>query len=121
MKNMSLFNSEETKIDGYERICRIDELKEFEGRRFFVNDTEIAVFKKNGEVYALNNICPHQHSALIYDGFLEEGCVVCPAHGWKFDLKTGKRPGGSRGIDSYDVKVSGKNVFVKIDKKEFNW
>ena len=51
---------------------------------------EIAVFKIDSKVFALSNICPHQHTALIYDGFVEDGCVVCPAHGWKFNLRTGK-------------------------------
>jgi 3-phenylpropionate/trans-cinnamate dioxygenase ferredoxin component len=108
-------------IEGYEKICNVNELSEGCGKRFFVNDIEIAVFKINGEVYALNNICPHQHTALIYDGFIEDDCVVCPAHGWMFDLKTGNMKTGRRGLDAYAVKVVDNQVYVKVTAREFNW
>lgn len=105
----------------FKKICKITELKKDAGKRFIVDDIEIAVFSTNNEIYALSNICPHQHTALIYDGFLEDGCVVCPAHGWKFNLKTGKQPDGRNGLDSYPVKIIGGEVFVKVHKKEFKW
>ncbi len=108
-------------LDDYSKICREEEIKEKEGQKFFVNNEEIAVFKVNGEIFALSNICPHQHSALIYDGFIEHGCVVCPAHGWMFDLKTGKLPSGGKGLDSYPVLTAGGNIYVKVTGKKFNW
>ena len=114
-------SSESIDLTEFQKICNISELKENNGKKFIVNYVEIAVFKVNGEVFALNNICPHQHSALIYDGFIEEGCVVCPAHGWMFDLKTGKLPTGGKGLDIYHVQVSEGNVFVKVPEKKFNW
>ncbi len=117
MKNSIL--SEE--LTGFTKICKIDQLKEFEGKRFIVDEIEIALIKKGSEVYAISNICPHQHSALIYDGFIEEGYVVCPAHGWMFDLKTGKLPSGSKGLDTYEVKISDNDVYVKVTQKNWNW
>ncbi len=107
--------------DGFTRICKIDELIEGKGKRFIVDDTEIALFKIDGNTYALNNICPHPHSALIYDGFVEDGCVVCPAHGWKFNLITGRKPSGSKGLDTYEVKLINGDVYVKVIPKEYNW
>ena len=70
MKNSE--NCEQVDLDGFERVCPIKNLSEQNGKRFIVNDVEIAVFLVNGKVYALNNICPHQHTALIYDGFIED-------------------------------------------------
>lgn len=107
--------------NGYIKLCTLAELKENQGKRFIVDDVEVAVFKINDNVFALSNICPHQHTALIYDGFIEDEFVVCPAHGWKFNLKDGKRPTGSRGIDSYPVKVLNDDVYVLVTKKELNW
>ncbi len=75
----------------FTKICSVLDIEENAGKRFIINETEIAVFKSNGNIFALNNICPHQQTALIYDGFIEEGCVVCPAHGLKFDLRTGNK------------------------------
>ncbi len=119
MKNFN--HSELIDLEGFSRICNLNELKEKEGKRFIVNDIEIALFKVDGEIYALNNICPHQHTALIYDGFLENGFVVCPVHGWMFDLKTGIMPTKQRGLDSYPVHVVEDVIYVKANKKDLNW
>lgn len=107
--------------EGYTRLCGLDELKEGNGRRFIVNETEVAVFKIGNKIFALSNVCPHQHNALIHDGFLEDEFVVCPAHGWKFNLKTGKQPKGENGLDSFPVVVQGNEVYVKVLKRELKW
>lgn len=102
-------------------ICSIEDLQENIGRRFLVNDIEIAVFKINNEVFALSNICPHQQTHLIYDGFVEEEYVVCPAHGWKFNLRSGKKDFGSNGLQVYPVKIVDDKVYVKVHSKKINW
>ena len=107
--------------EDYKRLCKLSELKENQGQRFIVDDIEVAVFKIAEEIFAVSNICPHQHTALIYDGFIEDGCVVCPAHGWIFNLKTGKQPTGARGLDTYSTKIINGEVFVLINKKELKW
>ncbi len=119
MKSSQLSDIKE--LEGFSKICSVDSLSEYQGQKFFVNETEIAVFKVDGEIYALNNVCPHQHTAMIYDGFIEDGCVVCPAHGWMFNLKTGRMPTDRKGLDSYPVKIIDDQVFVKVIKKEWNW
>ena len=49
---------------------------------------EMAVFKSNGQLYGIQNICPHEGGQLC-NGWIENGEVVCPLHRYKFDLKTG--------------------------------
>ena len=44
--------------------------------------------RKEGRIYALGRMCTHQYVDLA-DGQIEDGCVVCPLHGSKFDLVTG--------------------------------
>lgn len=111
-----------TELKEYTKVCALDDLSEKIGKRFFVDDTEIAVFKVDDEVYALNNICPHQKSAIIYDGFIEDCKVVCPAHGWEFNLSDGKMAKGRKGLDSYDVKIVDNDVYVKVfKKKDLDW
>ena len=119
MKNSE--NCEQVNLDGFEKVCNIKNLSEQNGKRFIVNDVEIAVFLVNGKVYALNNICPHQHTALIYDGFIEDGYVICPAHGWMFNLETGKMPSNRNGLDSYPALICNESVYVKVEKKELKW
>lgn len=102
-------------------VCNINDLFEGKGRQFIIDDTEIAIFLVNGKVYALSNICPHQHSAIIHDGFIEDDFVVCPAHGWKFRLEDGKKENGYKGLISYPVKIQGDKVFVEIIQTKFHW
>ena len=106
---------------GYKKVCKVSDLYESRGKRFLINDVDIAIFKINGKVFAVSNTCPHQHTQSIYDGIVEDGCVVCPAHGWMFNLKTGKQPTGARGLDSYLVKIIDDEVFVLVKAKEFKW
>jgi nitrite reductase/ring-hydroxylating ferredoxin subunit len=49
---------------------------------------EMAVFKCGGQLYGMQNICPHEGGQL-FNGWIEGNEVVCPVHGYKFNLKTG--------------------------------
>lgn len=108
-------------LNGFEKVCRLSDLQETIGQRFIINDVDVAIFKVNGEVYALNNICPHQHASIIYDGFVDNGCVICPAHGWEFKLKDGKMHTGGSGLDPYEVKIINEDVYVKVYEKDIDW
>ena len=114
-------NSDNDPLKGFQRICSLKELHEKVGKRFIVNDVEIAVFLVNKKVFVLNNICPHQHSALIYDGFIENEFVVCPAHGWMFNLKTGKTNSGSKGLETYESIVVEDEVYAKVEDIKYSW
>lgn len=107
--------------EGFKKICDVIELKNNQGKRFIVDNVDVAIFKVDSEVFALSNICPHKLSALIFDGMIEDGCVICPVHGWMFNLRTGKRPDGAQGIDSYPVQLINDEVYVKVFPKKFNW
>lgn len=109
------------KEDGFTFVCALSELKDNVGRKFLVNDVEIAVFKIKSKVFALSNICPHQQTHLIYAGFIENEFVVCPAHGWKFNLQTGKKDSGSNGLQVYPVEVIENKIYVKVTPKELKW
>lgn len=108
-------------LDGFTKICTRNDLQDKIGKRFVVDDTEIAVFLIENKIFAVNNICPHMQSALIYDGFIEGEKVVCPAHGWTFDLSTGKAADGGKGLTTYEVAVIEDSVYVKVEPKTFSW
>ena len=54
-----------------------------------VNGLEIAVFNVGGQLYASGAVCPHEGGPLE-DGTLDGDVVICPWHGFDFDLKTGE-------------------------------
>ena len=49
---------------------------------------EVAIFDVDGELFALENACPHQGGPLA-EGSVERGVVTCPWHAWRFQLRTG--------------------------------
>ncbi len=54
-----------------------------------VDGVEVAVFRIEGECYAIEDVCTHD-GAEIASGRVD-GCeIICPRHGARFCLKTGK-------------------------------
>jgi 3-phenylpropionate/trans-cinnamate dioxygenase ferredoxin subunit len=51
--------------------------------------TDVAVCRFEGELYAIQDICTHDGGD-ISGGWIEGGAIVCPRHGARFCLKTGK-------------------------------
>jgi nitrite reductase (NADH) small subunit len=78
-----------------------------EGRLFETGNTLIAVFRaRDGRIYATEPWCPHRGGPLI-DGIVAAGKVVCPLHGYTFDLSSGKpQHNECRAIRTYPVKLS---------------
>ncbi|MDR3666776.1 MAG: Rieske (2Fe-2S) protein [Ignavibacteriaceae bacterium] len=107
--------------DGFTKVCSINDIVANKGKRFIIKDIDIALFKNDDGVFALSNHCPHQHTAQIFDGYIEEGCVVCPIHGWMFNLKTGKTPAGGSGLISYDTKIIDNDIYVMVKEQEWKW
>jgi nitrite reductase (NADH) small subunit len=69
------------------RICAESELPA-EGEVCEMFSGRLCVARVNGEISVLDNFCPHSEGPLG-QGMIEDGKVVCPFHGWAFDVKTG--------------------------------
>jgi nitrite reductase/ring-hydroxylating ferredoxin subunit len=65
-----------------------DEVTEGSAKLVRFNNEEIAVFKYEGKLCAVQNLCPHEGGQLA-KGRIEGCAVVCPLHGYRFDLQTG--------------------------------
>jgi nitrite reductase/ring-hydroxylating ferredoxin subunit len=94
-----------------------------------VRGQEIAVFRHDGEFYALANYCVHQSGPLCEGGLTgysdvaedmwdwefdtEEKYLSCPWHGWVFDITTGRNAkDDSYAVPTYEVEVADGEVFV---------
>jgi nitrite reductase/ring-hydroxylating ferredoxin subunit len=53
-----------------------------------VNGLAIALFRIDGEVFALRDQCPHG-KGLLSEGVVENGCVECPLHQGLVDIRSG--------------------------------
>ena len=80
-----------------------------------VQGVEIAVANIGGAYYAIARKCTHAGGDLS-KGRLDGNVVICPRHGSRFDVTSGKCVGGPARKDepSYPVKVEGGTLKVNI-------
>lgn len=75
----------------------------------------VVVFRLDGSLYALRDLCTHG-AALLSEGFVEDGCIECPLHQGKFDIRTGApmcKP-VTVGVATYAVKEVDGRVMVEV-------
>ncbi|HYG67842.1 MAG TPA: Rieske 2Fe-2S domain-containing protein, partial [Anaeromyxobacteraceae bacterium] len=76
---------------------------------------ELALFRRGGEVFALENVCPHR-GAGIADGEVRGDVVYCPVHAWPFELATGRCADAHRdaGVERFAVTLEGGEIHVEL-------
>lgn len=96
-------------------IAKVGEIDEDEAKKVVIGDQHIAVFNLGGDYYATDDICTHAYASLS-EGYVEDGCVECPLHAGRFDIKTGKAQGVpvTEDIKTFKVKVDGDQIFVEV-------
>ena len=78
-----------------------------------VNNQDVILYRRDDDICAIGNECPHQAGSLC-DGFVEGDIVVCPLHGWEFDLRSGACmtvPGES--VPRYEVTIEDGAIFLE--------
>lgn len=94
----------------WEKVCRLSDLKAGKGHEVWINGRPLALFLHEGNVYALDDRCPHREGQLS-QGEVKDGDAVCPLHGWNFDLATGISPYNPNDrIDTFPARISGEAV-----------
>jgi len=96
------------------QAASVEEIKEGTAKVMTINNKTIAIFKNNGQFFAITNTCPHAEGPLG-EGFLKGDCVVCPWHAFEFNIKNGKCPTNPKlKIETYKTEVKDGKVFVEI-------
>lgn len=82
----------------------VDEIPIGEGRTYAVDGRQIAVFRlRDGSLRALDAVCPHRGGPLA-DGLIDHRVVICPLHGFTYDLATGcEVANGGAAVVAYEV------------------
>ena len=103
----------------YHAVAKADEVDEGEVTAVSVGRVDIGLYKLDGEIYALNDICTHAYASMS-DGYFEDGQIECPLHGACFDVKTGKAltAPATEDLDKYPVKIEGDQILVGLPKSD---
>ena len=90
-----------------------------EGERMFIEaeGRSIVIFNLAGKLYAIGDVCSHD-SGPVGDGEIEEHEIICPRHGARFDIRTGKATSLPAVVDipSYPVRVVGDMIEIGLPK-----
>ncbi len=75
-------------------LCSSRELAEGQSRGFIVEDLNLLLVRRHGQVYAYRNRCPHRGIALEWlpDQFLDHSgsLIQCATHGALFLIESGE-------------------------------
>ncbi len=96
------------------RLIGVDDLADNSGRVVSLRGLTVAAFKVDGRFFAIENKCLHRGGPLG-EGQLTDRTVVCPWHGWRYDVETGELeliP--TLKVGTYKVEVRGDEVFIEI-------
>ena len=113
-------NENKKQLD-WHRVADLDELPEGRVKTVTAGTLSMALTHIDGEFTAMDNRCPHQGGPLG-EGSIERGeggeCWLrCPWHGWDFDPKTGRSPGGHEdsGQTLYPVELRDDGIYIGLE------
>lgn len=96
-----------------------------------LNGRSIGIYFDGENYHAIRNVCPHEQAELCKGKFtgttltskpheysygMEGEILVCPWHGWEFDVKTGKSladPDRYK-VKVYEVSIENNKIMVNI-------
>ena len=98
--------------DGFVAVCDVVDIPEKRALTTCLSGERVAVFRYDGKVSAISNVCQHQNGPLG-EGRIVNGCVVCPWHGYEYRPDTGASPPPfTEKVPTFDVRVVKGRVFV---------
>ena len=77
--------------DGFVEVCDVDAIPEKRAKVIALGSERVAVFRYDGKVSAVSNVCRHQNGPLG-EGRIIDGCITCPWHGYQYRPDSGASP-----------------------------
>lgn len=100
----------------FTHICSTSQLSDGEALRIEQGKEPVALFKVDGEFFAIQDTCTHGNWSLA-DGYLDGDIVECALHMAQFCVRTGKvcAPPATVPAKVFPVRVDGDEVFVDLE------
>ena len=98
--------------EGWIAVCDASEIREGRARMALVSGERIAVFRYEGRISCVSNVCQHQNGPLG-EGKIVDGCITCPWHGYQYLPDSGQSPPPfTEKIPTFNVRVIEGRVYV---------
>jgi 3-phenylpropionate/trans-cinnamate dioxygenase ferredoxin component len=89
------------------------------GERLFIElgGKSIVLFNLAGKLFAIGDVCSHDNGP-VGDGEIDENEIICPRHGARFDIRTGKAVSLPALVDipAYPVRITEGMVEIGFPK-----
>jgi nitrite reductase/ring-hydroxylating ferredoxin subunit len=98
--------------DPFAFVCRLGDIREKRARIVTLGGERVAVFRYDGKVSAISNVCQHQNGPLG-EGKIVDGCITCPWHGYQYLPASGASPPPfTEKVPTFRVRLDGDRVLV---------
>jgi methionine sulfoxide reductase heme-binding subunit len=97
---------------GFVDVCAVNDIIENRARTVCLSGERVAIFRYDGKVSAVSNVCKHQNGPLG-EGKIVGGCIVCPWHGYEYEPASGRAPAPfTERLPTFSVRVIRGRVLV---------
>ncbi len=105
--------------DTWRRVAGRSELPPGSAKMVRVDGRQVALFEHAGEVFACNNLCPHEGYPLSEGTVAGQCTLTCNWHNWKFNLKTGENLYGGDRLTTYPVEIRDTEIWIDLADPPF--
>ena len=100
----------------FRKVATLEQVPLDRGLCVTVDEREIGSYRVGDAIHAMENRCPHAGIPLN-DGYFHGTQIICPGHGWEFDVVTGMAPGETdeRPQPRYPVRLHGDEIWIDPD------
>jgi len=105
------------------KLCLLSDIPNYGSKGFNINDVALFAVRKNHDVFAYVNRCPHLGIALEWqpDQFLDSGgdLIQCAMHGALFNIENGEclsGPCSGQSLQQLKVDIIDEAVFVLLSE-----
>lgn len=93
-------------------LCRVGDLAPGQVRHVKMGKTDLAVVRVGDEFHAVSNVCRHAFAPLS-DGVVEGHELVCPWHGWRYDVRHGTTDHPEADLRVHPLLVADEYVMIR--------
>ncbi len=105
-------NSRQQEDGEFFLVGSLEDIKDDRAKVIHAKGESIAVFKYEGKLSAISNVCKHQNGPLG-EGKIIDGCITCPWHGYQYLPNNGcSPPPFTEKVSTYSLKIEGKKIWV---------
>lgn len=96
------------------RVLALEDFPRGACRRVEAGGRAIAVFRIGDDAFAIDAVCKHREGPLE-EGILDGHTVLCPWHGWQYDLRTGAcMTARDRNLETYPVELHPDGIYLVL-------